>query len=172
MRPSATASQSARQSKHASACADLDVQPNPSFEARPNIKTLAPQGGAGYHPPCGARVSLLSSASIQTLGSTLPLLTRLSSTTLRQTQCCATKSAKFRAHRHTPFSVALRGRLALQPEAFIGVPSLGWLPLEHEVLRSKPRSQYGSVTPAGCRSSGTVRHRWQPPPQLTAQSAA
>jgi hypothetical protein len=46
------------------------VQPNPSFEARPNIKTQAPQGGAGYHPPCGAWVLLLASASIQTLGPT------------------------------------------------------------------------------------------------------
>jgi hypothetical protein len=46
------------------------VQPNPSFEARPNIKTLAPQSGAGYHPLCGARVLLLASASIQTLGCT------------------------------------------------------------------------------------------------------
>jgi hypothetical protein len=42
--------------------------PNPSFEARPNIKTLAPRGGAGYFPPRGARVLLLFSASIQTLG--------------------------------------------------------------------------------------------------------
>jgi hypothetical protein len=49
------------------------VQPNPSFEARPNIKTQAPQGGAGYHPPCWAWVLLSASASIQTLGCT-PLL--------------------------------------------------------------------------------------------------
>jgi hypothetical protein len=46
------------------------VTPNPSFEARPNIKTLAPQSGAGYHPLCGARVLLSASASIQTLGFT------------------------------------------------------------------------------------------------------
>jgi Domain of unknown function (DUF4304) len=44
------------------------MRPNPSFEARPNINTQAPQGGAGYHPPCGAWVLLLASASIQTLG--------------------------------------------------------------------------------------------------------
>jgi hypothetical protein len=48
------------------------VTPNPSFEARPNIKTQAPQGGARYHPPCGAWVLLLASASIQTLGCTWP----------------------------------------------------------------------------------------------------
>ena len=36
------------------------VTPNPSFEARPHIKTLAPRGGAGYHQPCRARVPLLA----------------------------------------------------------------------------------------------------------------
>ncbi len=42
------------------------MRPNPSFEARPNIKNRAPQGGASYHPPCGARFLLLASAAIQT----------------------------------------------------------------------------------------------------------
>jgi hypothetical protein len=46
------------------------AMPNPSFEARPNIKTLAPRGGAGYYPPRGASVLLSVSASIQTLGCT------------------------------------------------------------------------------------------------------
>jgi hypothetical protein len=56
--------------QHAISREHLAVQPNPSFEARPNIKTLAPRGGAGYHPPRWARVLLSASASIQTLGCT------------------------------------------------------------------------------------------------------
>jgi hypothetical protein len=44
--------------------------PNPSFEARPNIKMPGPRSGAGYHPLRGPGILLLVSASIQTLGST------------------------------------------------------------------------------------------------------
>jgi hypothetical protein len=62
-----TAKTKGSESQHATSRIHLAVQPNPSFEARPNIKTPAPQGGAGYHPPCGAGVLLLASASIQTL---------------------------------------------------------------------------------------------------------
>ena len=33
--------------------------PNPSLEARPNIKTPGPRSGAGYYPPRGPGVLLL-----------------------------------------------------------------------------------------------------------------
>ena len=34
------------------------VRPNPSFEARPNIKMPGPHSGLAYFPPCGPVILL------------------------------------------------------------------------------------------------------------------